>query len=253
MWYGDWENGGCDAHAIDPITLKPRVLYHGTSRKFDEFDNPNLTPSIQGVKDIDNIATFFDNSRSASYYALNLEDQMQSVIATIAQQLKIDSWSGALEKWSEIMHLVFNSSDAAKRIKIDDGLLYIDNQTAIDSLSVAGYFSESDLLRPSECGTKVLHPHTDFMQKVAANGIAVLVPNWFNPRVVSAVVAFGNTDTQAAGMKLRQNEGHDNQHLIGLIKHDVDTVVVGTELGLQFSVKDKNRIHIIGSRSMNPL
>lgn len=145
------------------------------------------------------------------------------------------------------MQTVFDEPDPSARIKMKAGFLYYDDARIGLDNQFAGLFSRQDFVTPSFCGTKVLQPHTEQMKKYSDMGYSIRVPQWFNPRVVAGLVAFGRTDTAAAQSRLLQGPNQDNAHTIGLIKSDVDTVVVGTELGMQFSVKDPNRIYVIDS------
>lgn len=68
--------------------------------------------------------------------------------------------------------------------------------------------------------------------------------------MVAAVIAFGVTDTDKADAKHAQGTPQDLAHATGLRKPSVHTVVIGSELGTQVSVKDPNRIVVLGSHNI---
>ena len=248
QWFGDWSAGECDPYSIDAETGLPKIFYHGTCRSFEEFADPSTTVSNQGVDHIDNSATFFfENRAPAESYALNQERELVATIAHLARVFNLKSWEQGIGKWNELMQSVFGEDGDRDRIKISDGIVRFDDEIIGLDTEYAGFFGEEEVKDLEGAGVKTLTPHIAESSRLC-DMAEVLVPNWYDPRVIAAVVAFGATDSEEARVAHTQGTNQDLAHSKGLRRSNVDNVVIGSELGLQLSVKDPNRILILESK-----
>lgn len=248
-WFGDWEAGECSPYALDQETGLPKIFYHGTVRQFDTFADPATTVSNQGIE-VDGMATFFfADKEGAAGYALNLEDGLRGTVAHVAGVFGLKTWNEGIEKWNELMTAALGEDGDRGRVEIGDGLVRFDGKSIGWESEYAIYFGPKDLEADKLVGTKVLTPHLKKTRQLC-DVADVLVPEWYSPRVVEAVIAFGETDAEGADTDHRQLGGtQDLAHLRGLKKEGIDTVVIGSELGMQVSVKDPNRILVLDSKS----
>lgn len=253
QWFGDWEAGECNPYALDPETGLPKVFYHGTVRQFDTFADPATTVSNQGIE-VDGMATFFfADKEGAAGYALNLEDGLRGTVAHVAGVFGLRTWNEGIEKWNELMTAALGEDGDRSRVEVGDGLVRFDGKPIGWESEYAIYFGPKDLRADRPAGTKVLTPHLK-KTKQLCDVADLLVPEWYSPRVVEAVIAFGETDDEGIDTAHRQLGGaQDTAHHRGLRKEGIDAVVIGSELGMQVSVKDPNRILVLGSKSPTSL
>lgn len=243
QWFGDWEHGQCDPLALDD-NGQPRKFYHGTARSFDTFAHPATTLSNQGI-DIDNEATFFFfEPRGAESYQLNLEQELVGTIIHISNKLNKNQWPGwetAIEQWNEVITAMSTKDET---FVIDDGYAKFKGEV-IGLNNDYGVFMPDDLPE-TELGVKPLSPHTVKTSTVAQlTETPILVPAWYNPRVVEAVVVPGSVHYDDSGPHSQHGGGQDRAHADGLRTHADTAVIDSVEFGQQLSIKDSNRVLIV--------
>jgi hypothetical protein len=121
-WFGDWENDPANASKVVDENGEPRVVFHGTNVKFDQFDKAKLG-SKNWMADSAYTGFFFagDEKTSQAYVGINNADWMGlSLTGSPILTSVVDKYKSELEAAEKAIKAVSDAEIDKERKKYED-------------------------------------------------------------------------------------------------------------------------------------